>query len=116
MKIGAAKEMLTTVASGKFRNAINIAIKAINQKKHLRVLDFFGQKKHYISHINDLLYYNKYIIFFHNLYSRKNFIMKKKYQTIAYFFSKRVKKIFSKKKNLLTLGDTDTFINYEKIK
>ena len=34
--MGAAKEILTTVASGKFLNAINIAIKAINPKKHLK--------------------------------------------------------------------------------
>tara|TARA_B100000886_G_scaffold304880_1_gene236337 strand:- start:48 stop:953 length:906 start_codon:yes stop_codon:yes gene_type:complete len=94
----------------------SISIYDFNQKKQLRVLDFFGQKKHYINHINDLLQYNRYIIFFHNLYSSKNCTMKKKYQTIAYFFSKKVKKIFLKKKNLLTLGDTDTFINYEKIK
>lgn len=94
----------------------SISIYDFNQKKQLRVLDFFGPKKSYIDHINDLLHYNKYVIFFDYLYSRKNFTMKKKYQTIAYFFSKRVKKIFSKKKNLLTLGDTDTFINYEKIK
>ena len=36
VKIGAAKEMLTTVANGKFLKAINIAIKAINPDKHLK--------------------------------------------------------------------------------
>ena len=36
VKIGAAKEILTTVAKGKFLNAINIAIKAINPNKHLK--------------------------------------------------------------------------------
>ena len=36
VKIGAAKEILTTVANGKFRKAINIAIKAISPKKHLK--------------------------------------------------------------------------------
>ena len=33
VKIGAAKEILTTVASGKFLKAINIATKAINPNK-----------------------------------------------------------------------------------
>ena len=36
VKIGAAKEILTTVAKGKFLNAINIATKAINPNKHLK--------------------------------------------------------------------------------
>ena len=36
VKIGAAKEILTTVASGKFLNAINIAIKAIKPNIHLK--------------------------------------------------------------------------------
>ena len=36
VNIGAAKEMLTTVANGKFLNATNIAIKAINPNKHLK--------------------------------------------------------------------------------
>ena len=36
VKIGAAKEILTTVANGKFLSATNIATKAINPKKHLR--------------------------------------------------------------------------------
>ena len=36
VKIGAAKEILTTVAKGKLLSAINIAIKAINPKKHLK--------------------------------------------------------------------------------
>ena len=35
VKIGAAKEILTTVANGKLRKAINIAIKAISPKRHL---------------------------------------------------------------------------------
>ena len=34
VNIGAAKEILTTVAKGKFLNAINIAIKAIKPNKH----------------------------------------------------------------------------------
>ena len=36
VKIGAAKEILTTVASGKLLKAINIATKAIKPEKHLR--------------------------------------------------------------------------------
>ena len=36
VNIGAAKEILTTVANGKFLNAINIAIKAIKPNKHLK--------------------------------------------------------------------------------
>ena len=36
VNIGAAKEILTTVANGKFLSAINIAIKAINPNKHLK--------------------------------------------------------------------------------
>ena len=36
VKIGAAKEILTTVAKGKFRNAINIANSAINPNVHLK--------------------------------------------------------------------------------
>ncbi len=36
VKIGAAKDMLTTVAKGNFLNAINIAIKAIKPEKHLK--------------------------------------------------------------------------------
>ena len=36
VNIGAAKEILTTVANGRFLNAINIAIKAINPNKHLK--------------------------------------------------------------------------------
>ena len=36
VKIGAANEILTTVTNGKFLNAINIAIKAINPNKHLK--------------------------------------------------------------------------------
>ena len=36
VKIGAAKEILTTVASGKFLKAINIATKAISPNKHLK--------------------------------------------------------------------------------
>ena len=36
VKIGAAKEMLTTVARGNFLKAINIAIKAIKPEKHLK--------------------------------------------------------------------------------
>ena len=36
MKIGAAKDILTTVASGKFLNAMNIAVNAINPAKHLK--------------------------------------------------------------------------------
>ena len=36
VKIGAAKEILTTVANGKFRKAINMAIKAISPKRHLK--------------------------------------------------------------------------------
>ena len=35
INIGAAKEILTTVAKGKFLNAINIETKAINPAKHL---------------------------------------------------------------------------------
>ena len=35
VNIGAAKEILTTVAKGKFLNAINIETKAINPAKHL---------------------------------------------------------------------------------
>jgi hypothetical protein len=34
--MGAANEMLTTVANGKFLNAIKIAINAINPNKHLK--------------------------------------------------------------------------------
>ena len=34
VNIGAAKEILTTVANGKFLNAINIAIRAIKPNKH----------------------------------------------------------------------------------
>ena len=36
VKIGAAKEILTTVANGKLLKAINIATKAIRPEKHLR--------------------------------------------------------------------------------
>ena len=36
VKIGAAKEMLTTVAKGRFLKAINIAIRAINPEPHLK--------------------------------------------------------------------------------
>ena len=36
VNIGAAKEILTTVANGKFLKAINIAIKAIKPNKHLK--------------------------------------------------------------------------------
>ena len=36
VKIGAAKEILTTVANGKLLNAIKIATKAINPDKHLK--------------------------------------------------------------------------------
>ena len=36
VKIGAAKEILTTVANGKLRNAIKIATKAIRPEKHLK--------------------------------------------------------------------------------
>ena len=36
VKIGAAKDMLTTVAKGKFLRAINIATKAIKPEKHLK--------------------------------------------------------------------------------
>ena len=36
VKIGAAKEILTTVAKGKFLNAVNIAKSAIKPKKHLK--------------------------------------------------------------------------------
>ena len=36
VKIGAAKEILTTVANGKFLKAINIAISAIRPKRHLK--------------------------------------------------------------------------------
>ena len=35
VKIGAAKDMLTTVAKGNFLNAIKIATKAINPEVHL---------------------------------------------------------------------------------
>ena len=35
VKIGAAKEILTTVAKGNFLNAIKIATKAINPEVHL---------------------------------------------------------------------------------
>ena len=35
VKIGAANEMLTTVANGRFRRAIKIDIKAINPAAHL---------------------------------------------------------------------------------
>ena len=35
INIGAAKEILTTVAKGKFLNATNIETKAINPAKHL---------------------------------------------------------------------------------
>ena len=35
INIGAAKEMLTTVAKGKFLNAVNIESKAAKPKKHL---------------------------------------------------------------------------------
>ena len=35
MNIGAAKEILTTVAKGKFLKATNIETKAINPAKHL---------------------------------------------------------------------------------
>ena len=35
VNIGAAKVILTTVAKGRFRKAINIEIKAINPAKHL---------------------------------------------------------------------------------
>ncbi len=37
VKIGAANDMLTTVARGKFLKAIKIAIKAIRPDKHLRM-------------------------------------------------------------------------------
>ena len=36
VKIGAANEMLTTVAKGRFLNAINIEIRAIKPNKHLK--------------------------------------------------------------------------------
>ena len=36
VNIGAAKEMLTTVANGKLLSAIKIATKAINPEKHLK--------------------------------------------------------------------------------
>ena len=36
VNIGAANEILTTVAKGRFRNPIKIAIKAIKPKKHLK--------------------------------------------------------------------------------
>jgi hypothetical protein len=36
VKIGAAKEMLTTVAKGNFLSAINIATKAIKPEAHLK--------------------------------------------------------------------------------
>ena len=36
VKIGAANEILTTVAKGKFLKAINIEIKAINPNRHLK--------------------------------------------------------------------------------
>ena len=36
VKIGAAKEMLTTVAKGNFLKAMKIATNAINPDKHLR--------------------------------------------------------------------------------
>ena len=36
VNMGAANEMLTTVANGKFLKAINIATRAINQKAHLK--------------------------------------------------------------------------------
>ena len=36
VNIGAAKEILTTVAKGNFLNAINIATKAINPDAHLK--------------------------------------------------------------------------------
>ena len=36
VKIGAAKEMLTTVAKGNFLSAINIATKAIKPDPHLK--------------------------------------------------------------------------------
>jgi hypothetical protein len=36
VKIGAAKEMLTTVAKGRFLKAINIEIRAIKPNKHLK--------------------------------------------------------------------------------
>ena len=36
VKIGAANQILTTVAKGKFLNAVNIAKSAIKPKKHLR--------------------------------------------------------------------------------
>ena len=94
----------------------SIFIYDINQKQELRVLEFFGKINNYINHVNNLLCYNKNIIFFYRLYNGKKLIIEKKYQTIAYFFSKRIKKIILKNKNFLSLGDTDTFINYEKIK
>ena len=36
VKIGAANEILTTVAKGRFRRAIKIAINAINPNRHLK--------------------------------------------------------------------------------
>ena len=36
VKIGAANEILTTVAKGRFLNPIKIAIRAINPNKHLK--------------------------------------------------------------------------------
>ena len=36
VKIGAANEMLTTVAKGKFLKAINIEIRAIKPDRHLK--------------------------------------------------------------------------------
>ena len=36
VKIGAANEILTTVANGKFLNAVKIAKRAINPNMHLR--------------------------------------------------------------------------------
>jgi len=36
VNMGAAKEILTTVANGKFLSAINIATRAIKPNKHLK--------------------------------------------------------------------------------
>lgn len=98
------------------RKTNSISIFDFNQKKQLRLLEFFGERKDYLNHINDLLRYRKNIIFFDKFYNKKGFQMRNKYQTIVYLFTKSAKKLFLKNKNLLTLGDTDSFIDYEKIK
>lgn len=84
---------------------------------NLRILEYFGKERHYIDHINDLLCYRKKILFFHKLTKYRNkFEIQKKFQTIAYIFQPKIKKILLQQKALLVLGDTDSFINYEKIK